>query len=144
MAARSVCIFGGSGFVGRCLAATLARNSWRITVPTRDPARARHLSPIPSLRLIAADVHDPAQLAALCTGQSTVINLIGILNERGRDGSGFARVHVEFARKLVEACRQERVQRLLQVSALNADAERGTSHYLRSKGRAEQIGRAHV
>ncbi len=139
MAARSVCVFGGSGFVGRHLAAALAREGWHITVPTRDPARARHLSPIPSLRLVAADVHDPAQLTALCRGKPVVVNLIGILNERGRDGSGFARVHVEFARKLVEACRRQGVQRLLQMSALNADALRGTSHYLRSKGQAEQV-----
>jgi len=139
MALRSICLLGGSGFVGTQLAAVLARGGWRITVPTRNPAGARHLGPIPAVRLIAADVHDPAQLAALCAGQQAVVNLIGILNERGRDGSGFARVHSEFARKLVEACRSRHVDRLLLVSALNADADRGASHYLRSKGRAERI-----
>lgn len=132
-------MLGGSGFVGTHLAAALARDGWRITVPTRDPARARHLAPIPSLRMIAADIHDPAVLALLCAGQQAVINLVGILNERGRNGSGFARVHTELVRKLVDACRKQHVDRLLHVSALNADADRGSSHYLRSKGRAERI-----
>ena len=139
MALRSVCVLGGSGFVGTRLCAVLASAGWRITVPTRNPARARHLAMIPSLRLVGADVHDPVQLAALCERQQAVINLVGILNESGRDGRGFQRVHVELARKLVTACRQTRVDRLLQMSALNADADQGPSHYLRSKGQAERV-----
>jgi NADH dehydrogenase len=139
MAARSICVLGGSGFIGTQLCAALAREGWRITVPTRNPARAQHLAVIPSLRLIGADVRDPGQLAILCDRQQVVINLVGILNEKGRDGSGFARVHTDLARKLVDACRSQRVGRLLQMSALNADADRGASHYLKSKGAAERI-----
>jgi NADH dehydrogenase len=141
MAARSVCVLGGSGFVGTHLVSALAREGWRITVPTRDPARAGHIAVIPSLRVVPADVHDPAALAALCAGQQAVVNLVGILNEPGRNGRGFQRAHTDLARKLVDACRQQRVDRLIQVSALNADAENGPSHYLRSKGRAERIVR---
>jgi NADH dehydrogenase len=124
MAARSACVLG---------------DGWQLTVPTRDPVRARHLTTLPSLTLVAADVHDPAELDALCAGRTAVINLVGILNERGRDGSGFERAHAGLAHKLVEACRRQHVDRLVQVSALNADAEGGPSHYLRSKGRAERI-----
>jgi uncharacterized protein YbjT (DUF2867 family) len=139
MAARSICVLGGSGFVGTHLCAALARDGWRIVVPTRDPVRAGHLAPIPSLKLVAADIHDPAQLAALADGQQVVVNLVGILNVRGRNGRGFARVHAELVRKLVDACRRARVDRLLHVSALNADADHGPSHYLRSKGQGERI-----
>lgn len=132
-------MLGGSGFVGTHLCAALARDGWRITVPTRDPSRARHLGPIPSLKLVAADIHDAGQLASLCAGQRAVVNLVGILNERGRSGRGFDRVHASLAGSLVEACRQERVDRLLHVSALNADADHGPSLYLRSKGRGERL-----
>lgn len=138
MAPGSICVLGGSGFVGTHLCAALARDGWRITVPTRDPSRARHLGPIPALKLVSADVHDPAQLAALCAGQAAVVNLVGILNERGRSGRGFEKAHAELARKVAEACRRGRVDRLLHVSALNADADHGPSHYLRSKGRGER------
>ena len=139
MTAQTVCVLGGSGFVGTQLCAALARSGIEMTVPTRDAARARHLAMVPSLRLVDADVHDPEQLARLCAGQQAVVNLVGILNERGRDGSGFRRAHAEFARKLVGACRHAGVDRLLQMSALNADADHGASHYLRSKGMAERI-----
>jgi NADH dehydrogenase len=139
MTPGSICVLGGSGFVGTHLCAALARDGWQITVPTRDPARARHLAPIPSLKLVAADIHDAGQLAALCAGQRAVVNLVGILNERGRSGRGFDRVHSALAGRLVETCRRERVDRLLHVSALNADADHGPSLYLRSKGRAERL-----
>jgi NADH dehydrogenase len=88
---------------------------------------------------VPADVHDPAQLAALCAGRQAVVNLVGILNERGRSGRGFEQAHVTLVRNLVEACRRAGVGRLLHLSALNADADGGPSHYLRSKGRAERI-----
>jgi NADH dehydrogenase len=141
MTARSVCVLGGSGFVGTHLAAALARDGCRITIPTRNPSRARHLAPIPTLRLVAANVHDPPQLEALCAGQDAVVNLVGILNEKGRAGAGFHRVHVDLVRKVVEACRRQHVDRLLHMSALNADANGGPSHYLRSKGRGERVVR---
>lgn len=141
MSARSICVLGGSGFVGTHLCSALARDGWRITVPTRDPARARHLSPIPSLKLVATNIGDPAAIAEVCAGQQAVVNLVGILNERGRGGSGFTRVHVDFVRMLVDACRRQRVERLVHLSALNADADRGPSHYLRSKGQGERIVR---
>jgi len=66
MTAQSVCVPGGSGFVGLHLCAALARAGFRITVPTRAPASARHLAMIPSLRLVGADIHDSEQLARLC------------------------------------------------------------------------------
>lgn len=142
MEARSACVLGGSGFVGSALCAALAGEGWRLTVPTRNPARAARLAPLPTLRLVGADVHDPATLERLFERQALVVNLVGILNERGRDGSGFERAHAELARQVVSACVRLRVPRLLHMSALHADAERGPSHYLRSKGRAERAVRA--
>lgn len=123
MTTLSVCLLGGSGFVGTQLAAALASEGIRITVPTRNPDRAKHLRLLPTLTLVAADIHDPAALDRLLAGQQAVVNLVGILNERGRDGRGFERAHVALARNLVASCRRQRVARLLQVSALNADPD---------------------
>jgi NADH dehydrogenase len=49
---------------------------------------------------------------------------------------------VEFTAALLRGMQQAHVPRLLHMSALNADAERGGSHYLRSKGQAEQLVRS--
>jgi uncharacterized protein YbjT (DUF2867 family) len=135
----TVCVLGGTGFVGRTLAAKLTRAGYAVRIPTRNRQRAKRLLVLPGAELIRADVHDPEQLAALLTGADVAINLIGILNERGHDGSGFRRAHVELAEKLMAACRSAGVTRLLQMSALKANAERGPSHYLSTKGLAEQV-----
>lgn len=133
-----ICVLGGTGFVGRAIAAKLARGGFAVRIPTRNRQRARKLLVLPGLELIQADVHDPAQLTEIVRGATAVINLVGILNEKGHDGSGFERAHVELTGKLLEACRRVNVRRLLQMSALKANAERGPSHYLRTKGEAEQ------
>ena len=140
----TVCVLGGTGFVGRTLAARLTRAGFAVRIPTRSRQKARKLLVLPGLDLVNADVHDPKQLAAVLRGADTAINLIGILNERGHDGSGFRHAHVELAEKLVAACRKVGVRRLLQMSALKANAERGPSHYLSTKGLAEQVVRSHA
>lgn len=134
-----ICVLGGTGFVGRSLVSRLARDGWRVVVPTRNRVRARALLVLPGVDVVQADVHDPAQLTALLEGADSVVNLIGILNERGHDGAGFKRVHVELVDKLVRACHQAGVRKILHMSALKASAERGPSYYLRTKGEAERI-----
>lgn len=135
----TILVLGGTGFVGRAIVAKLVRKGYAVRVPTRNRQRSRRLLVLPGLDLVQADVHDTAQLPALLAGCDAVINLIGILNERGHDGSGFRRVHVELAEKLMAACRNVGVRRLIQMSALKANAERGASHYLTTKGQAEQV-----
>jgi NADH dehydrogenase len=142
----SCCVVGGSGFVGSRLVARLANAGYEVTVPTRDPERCRHLRVLPTVRVVHADVHAPHTLNALLAGTDAAVNLVGILNEAGRDGAGFRRVHVELTGTLISACSANRVERLVQVSALNAASpdvpDAATSHYLRSKGEAEALLRA--
>lgn len=138
---RRICLLGGTGFVGGHMTTRLANEGWRVRLLTRNAARHRELQVLPTLRLIAGDVYDSQFLARHFEGCDAVVNLVGILNERGRDGSGFERAHVELAGKVVAACQQSGVKRLLHMSALKADAQGGPSHYLRTKGEAEQLVR---
>jgi len=94
---------------------------------------------LPGVELVNADIHDAATLNRLVTGCSTVINLVGILHERPRNGSGFHKAHVTLVEKTLEACLEHSVERFLQMSALKASAEHGPSHYLRSKGAGERV-----
>ncbi len=138
----SVCVLGGTGFVGRHLVPRLAREGRTVRVLSRRPHRHRELLVTPGVELVEADVHDPEVLKAQFAGMGAVVNLVGILNERRRPGLSFREAHVDLPRKVVEACRAAQVERLLHMSALNADAARGRSVYLRSKGEGEN--RVHV
>ncbi|MCZ8129852.1 MAG: complex I NDUFA9 subunit family protein [Steroidobacteraceae bacterium] len=136
----SICVLGGTGFVGTPLCAQLVRDGHSVRVLTRNRERAKRLFVLPDLEVHDANVHEPAVLAQHFRGRDVVINLVGILNERGRSGSGFRHAHGELARKVVSACRSSGVTRLLHMSALRA-AETAPSHYLRTKGEAERIVR---
>jgi NADH dehydrogenase len=131
-----VLVLGGSGFVGRHLVARLSAAGHQVVVPTRRREAARHLILLPTVDVVEMDIHDPPTLAGLTHDADVVINLVGVLNESGRNT--FARAHVELARKVVDACRAADVARLLHMSALGADPA-GPSRYLRSKGEAEAI-----
>lgn len=133
---QTVGLIGGSGFVGIHLANRLVAAGHRVRVLTRRRENARALWVLPTADVIEADVHDPAQLERHLGGCDAVMQLAGILNERGDDGRGFRRVHVELPRKVVEACRFLGIRRYLHMSALNARPD-GPSHYLKSKGEAE-------
>jgi NADH dehydrogenase len=105
-------------------------------VLTRHAGPCRELKLIPGVQLVQADVHLPGALLAQFKPADAVVNAVGILNEKGRDGRGFHRVHVELTEKVILACRKAGVSRVIQISALNAG--KGNSHYLVSKGQAEE------
>lgn len=138
-ASPTVCVFGGTGFVGRTLAARLVAAGYDVRVPTRSRARHRELLVLPGVELVEADIHRQSTVNDLLAGAQAAVNLVGILNERGRDGTGFHHAHVALVEKIAAACRERGVRRLLHVSALQANAERGPSHYLRTKGAGEQV-----
>jgi NADH dehydrogenase len=135
MKPTSVCILGGTGFVGRHLVNRLARDGVRCRVLTRRPHRHRHIGVAPGAALVEANVHDRDALIREFAGHDAVINLVGILNQGG--GETFRHAHYELPVAVLAACQSAGVPRLLHMSALNADAQRGPSEYLRTKGAAE-------
>lgn len=139
MLIKKVAILGGTGFVGRSLANSLAKSGYQIRIPTRNREKNRSdLILIPGLELVETNIHNQGDLEGILEGCDTVINLVGILNESGRKGKGFEIVHVELVKKIINACRTTGIKRLLHMSALNADVN-GPSFYLKSKGQAEQL-----
>ncbi len=137
---RSILLIGGSGFIGSVVAARLADAGYRVVVPTRRYARARHLLVLPTVQVDEADVFDAAQLDRLLQGCDAVINLVGVLHSRPGQpwGPAFERAHVELPRRLVQACRRNGVRRVLHMCALGAAAD-GSSMYQRSKAEGEKI-----
>ncbi len=141
---RTIGILGGTGFVGRHLLPRLAAQGHSLRVLTRNPYRHRDLTVLPTLELIRADVLAPKDLRAQLAGCDTVINLVGILNERkGKPGGTFREIHVELPRKLLDVSHDLGIGRMLHMSALHADAARGPSLYLRTKGEGENYVLTH-
>lgn len=139
----NIALLGGSGFVGRNLIPALTARGHECVVLSRDPERCREIRLLPGVRVVRANPHDLSSLAAALEGADAAVNLVGILNESGRGGKGFHKAHVGLVENLLAACEEAGVERLLQVSALNAGIDHPeASHYLKSKGEAEQRIRA--
>ena len=135
---ETVCILGGTGFVGQALAHRLSRYGHDVHILTRHRARHRALGINPAVKVIECNVHDADQLLQQFDGCSVIINLVGILNETG-PGNSFQRAHVDLPRAVIKAMQNTGVRRLLHMSALNADASEQHSRYLKSKGEAEDL-----
>lgn len=135
MKPQHIVILGGTGFIGTHLVPRLQADGHTITVLSRNREKHRELGVLPRVRVVTADVYDGDQLRRHLDGAQSAINLVGILNERGSDGSGFRKAHVELTETLIAACHAAHVPRLVQMSALRAGE--GESHYLRTRGEAE-------
>jgi NADH dehydrogenase len=138
MSKRIVTIFGGSGFLGRHLIQKLAQQGALIRVAVRRPEFAGFLRPMGAVGQIApiqASVRDTDSVARAIEGASEVVNLAGILVERGRQR--FADVHGRAPGRIGRAAAAAGVGKLVHVSAIGADAA-ANSTYARSKAAGEK------
>lgn len=137
MATRLVTIFGGSGFIGRHIVRELGARGDLVRVGVRDPDAALFLKPmgdVGQITPVAAPVTDEARVRAACESADVVINLVGILFERGRQQ--FHDIHVEGARRVAQAAAEAGARTMIHMSALGADAG-SDSEYARSKAQGE-------
>lgn len=137
MNAETICILGGTGFVGSHLAHRLTRYGHRVRILSRRPARHRALLANPCISVVGADVYRRDELERCLDGCSTVINLVGILNQDDRNG--FHRAHVELPETLCNAMHATGASRLLHMSALNADEREQRGKYLQTRGQGEAL-----
>jgi uncharacterized protein YbjT (DUF2867 family) len=131
-------IFGGSGFLGRHVVRALAERHCRLRIAVRHPYFIEHLQRLGrpgQIRAVRADVRFPRLVEAAVRDAEIVINLVGILSERGEQR--FDAVQGEGAKTVARAAARVGAQ-LIHVSAIGADAS-SPARYARSKARAEAL-----
>jgi len=137
MSARLVTVFGGSGFVGRHLVRALAKDGWRVRVACRRPDLAGHLQPLGAvgqIHAVQANLRYRKSIAAAVQGADAVVNLVGILNESGRQK--FSTVQAQGARFVAEEAAKAGITNFVQLSAIGANAQ-SASDYARTKAEGE-------
>jgi NADH dehydrogenase len=140
MNTKLVTVFGGSGFLGRHTVRALARAGWRIKVATRHPARGFFLRPLGTvgqIDFVKCDVSDAESVAHAVMGADAVINLTGILFQKGQT---FEDVQAEGAANIAQAAAAAGVRALVHVSAIGADAN-ADAEYAVTKAAGEQAVR---
>lgn len=144
MTPKLVTVFGGSGFIGRQVVRELAAKGCRVRIAVRDTELAMPLKTagdVGQVTPIQTTVRSDASVRAAIDGADAVVNLVGILYERG--GQSFEAVHVDGPRRIAEAAKAAGITRFVQMSALGAKPD-STAKYARSKAAGEAAVRANV
>ncbi len=136
-AIQRVFLTGGSGFVGQAVLGELLRRGYGVNVLV-------HRHPITTdgaIRNIHGGLFDAKALAEGMRDAQAVIHLVGIIEERPKQGITFERIHHEGTRNVTDAAQRQGVRRFVQMSANGVRAD-AVSEYHRSKWRAEEYLRA--
>ena len=140
---KLVTVFGGSGFIGRYVVLALAKRGYNVRAAVRRPDLAGFLQPMGNVGQIVAvqaNLRNRESVDRAVEGSDHVVNLVGILFERGRNT--FDNVQQAGAQAVAESCRAAGVG-LTHVSAIGADSA-SRSDYARTKGLAEEAVRQAV
>lgn len=132
-----VTVFGGSGFIGRHLVRRLAASGASVRVAVRNPVDASYLKPmgdVGQVTPIYVDIRDDASVASALAGSDVVVNLVGILYERG--ANSFEAIHRDVAARIARAAKSAGAARFVHMSALGA-SETSRSRYAWSKAAGE-------
>jgi NADH dehydrogenase len=139
-----VTVFGGSGFLGRYAVRALAKDGWRIRVAMRRPHLApelRVMGDVGQIELLQANVRYPDSIADALTEADAVVNLVGVLYQSGRQS--FEALQARAARDIAAAAARQGIGRMIQVSAIGADAN-SPSTYARTKAEGEMAVRSAI
>lgn len=133
-----VTVFGGSGFVGRNLVRALARRQYRIRVAVRRPELAGFLQPmgrVGQVHAVQANLRYPQSVAAAVRDADIVVNLVGVLFQRG--AQRFDAIQAQGAETVALAAKAAGA-RLVHISAIGADAN-SSARYAQSKAEGERL-----
>lgn len=137
MAKGLVTLFGGSGFIGRYAARTLVKAGYRVRVAVRRPHLAGdvRLAGAPGwVDIVQANVRHKGSVEAAIQDADAVVNLVGLLYEKGKQS--FEAAQRDGAINVAEACAKAGISRFVHVSAIGADLA-AKADYAETKGEAE-------
>ncbi len=131
-----IAITGGTGFVGSHLLKSLVAAGYRVRLLARDPDKVDLKDD--SIEVVKGDLENEAALSELCAGAVAMVHCAGLIS--ARDRAEFDAVNVAGTKRIVEACIEEGVEKLVLVSSLAA-REPALSDYGASKRAGETVVR---
>ncbi|MEL6914739.1 MAG: NAD-dependent epimerase/dehydratase family protein [Pseudomonadota bacterium] len=135
--AKLVTLIGGSGFVGRAIAAAAGEAGWTVRVAVRHPEKAADMG----VEAVACDIRKDDDVTAALAGAEAVVNCVGILAEGG--GATFEALQAEGAARVARLAAKAGLSTMVQLSAIGADAS-SASAYARTKAAGEEAVLRHM
>lgn len=139
----TICVVGGSGFLGRYVVKLLTEAGYRVKIVSRNPNAVDDLKTTGALGQVAfvkGNLAFPETVTRHIEGSAAVVNLVGILFESGGK-QNFSTLHALGAEKLAQAAEREGVPVYIHMSALGVDRS-SASTYAHTKMLGEKAVRA--
>lgn len=134
---------GANGFIGRYLLAALMAAGHRVRPAVRRPSETDRLLQTPTS--IAVDFNRdtrPEDWLPRISGIDAVINCAGIL--QARPGQSMEAIHATAPKALFIACQKAGIQRVIQISAISAEIEAGTTYADTKRDADEFLASTHL
>ena len=133
-----VTIFGGTGFLGRCIVRHLRSQDCFVRVASRHPELSRRLFSVddPHIQSVEANVRDDQSVAAVIAGADAAVNAVSLYVEHGDET--FHSLHVEAAQRVAVQAQRAGVKHLVHFSGIGADSRSG-SLYIRKRSEGELV-----
>jgi uncharacterized protein YbjT (DUF2867 family) len=127
-----ILLLGATGFLGRHICALLLKNGFLVVAAVRDIKSAQRRFPgIEAIRIDLNRMTKQEDWSPYLAGIDAVVNAAGILQSSLAQSA--AAIHTHSPKALFDACRAAGVKKLVQISAVSADAEAATEYALTKK-----------
>lgn len=133
----NVLVAGGTGFIGQHLCTALDERGHDVTALARTPEEFEG-----DIGVAVGDVTAYDSIESAVDGHDALVNLVALSPLFVPKGGNemHEKIHVRGTQNCVKAAEEHDLDRFLQMSALGADSA-GETHYIRAKGRAEEVVR---
>jgi UDP-glucose 4-epimerase len=133
---RTVLVTGASGFIGRSLVEALAREGYAVRAAARDPRSAPAGARIEPVTL--PDLASPVDWSGLLGGVSHVVHLAGLAHSPGLLADDlYRRINALAVGELADAAAHAKVERLVFISSVRAQAGLSAEHAITEKDKPE-------
>lgn len=135
---KTIVVFGAAGFIGRAVVQKLAEQGFNVRAIVSDPQNSlflRTMGEVGQVCPLPCNFKYPEGLDFLCHDAYGVVNLIGILFEKG--AKTFERVHAEIPQIIAKAAQKAHVKKFVHISAIGADLK-SQALYSKSKAMGEK------
>ena len=135
MKAKNCLIFGGSGQIGKNLIRKLTKNSFKVTVVTRNIHQKSYIIKTQAnagyIDIVESNIFEENKIRNLFQKADVCINLIGILFEE-KKGNTFKNIHTIFPSLLAKLSKEYNLKHFIHLSALGIN-DAIDSDYAKSK-----------
>lgn len=114
-----VLVTGANGFLGAWVTKALVQENYEVVVLVRKNSDRSDLEGL-NIQYAIGDVTDPASLEKAFVGIDSVFHLAGVVAYKKSQRALMERVNIDGTKNVVEACRKNKVRRLVHLSSVTA------------------------